>query len=219
MKKPLFAWFIFLSFNLVAYPQATKPISVNFKNSKEIFERYSVLKSDKKIKHGEYIAYFKSTDFSRLSTHDHDYFVRIKGNFSNGKKDGEWVEYSEPNIIKSKGSYLNDKKVGIWETAKENGQVIERYDYSNNKYLTPELKVNVNYPTSAAKKNIEGKVKIKYNILPDCWIIDVVILESLSPECDKAAIDAISRLGELSKKYKYPCEPGIQERTFKFSLL
>ncbi|MBK0402087.1 energy transducer TonB [Adhaeribacter sp. BT258] len=218
MKQSLFVWFILLSCNFVALPQATKHVIVKFKGSKEVFESYSVLKSNKNIKHGEYVAYFKPTDFNHSHPENLDFFIRIRGNFLNGKKNGEWVEYSEPSIIKSKGNYQKDKKIGVWKTRRENGQVIERYDYTNKKYLNPEIRADINYPETAAKKNIEGKVKIGYKIQPDCLITDILIIKSLSPECDKAAIDAITRLGEYSKKYGYPCEPGAQERTFNFSI-
>lgn len=43
----------------LCYGQKVKRITVKFTKSKQISQYYFVLKSDKKIKHGEYVSYFR----------------------------------------------------------------------------------------------------------------------------------------------------------------
>jgi TonB family protein len=194
---------------------------VKFKGSNEISESYSVLKSDKEIKHGEYIAYFKASDFNYSFPDKPDYLVRLKGNFLYGKKNGEWIEFIRPLAIKLKGNYLNDKKVGIWETIKEDGQVIitERYDFDNKKKLDPLFNANVTYPEKARKEGIEGVVMVKYKINKDCTVQDIIVTKSLSPECDQEVIKLIKKLEQLSIKYGMTCEEKTGQQVVPFRLL
>ena len=40
--------------------------------------------------------------------------LRGKGNYKNGKKEGEWVEYYHNGQLFWKGTYRNGKKEGLW---------------------------------------------------------------------------------------------------------
>lgn len=50
---------------------------------------------------------------------------------------------------------------------------------------------NLNYPESARKAGIEGRVVVYANISRDGNVIDTKISESVSTDCDAAAINAI----------------------------
>lgn len=169
-----------------------------------------------------------------------DEYIKQKGEYLNGKKVGKWVENAT--FSKSqKGEYVNDKKVGIWNTfyngektasfdhdtnkkigvwliRKENGKVLERYDYDNNIQLQPIIRFNISYPNIAKENEIQGIVKISYQINSDCSIDNIIVIKSLSSECDKAAIDAVKKYGELFKIYGNNCEDKNEEKEFNFKL-
>lgn len=208
-----------LSFTV--FSQEAKLITHKFNHSKQTAERYTVLKSNKQIRHGTYISYFRipeneykemKKDVLKLEA-----YVKQKGNYLNGKKDGEWVEYATPKILGSKGNYKEGQKTGVWETYKEQGQVINRYDHDSNKKLKPFIKANIVYPKRARKAGIQGTVMLKYRINSDCSIDNITVEKSVNPDCDKAAIDTIKKLGALSKKYDWECAQAelTQEITFK----
>lgn len=209
---------LFISFS--TFSQETKLKTIKFKGSKEVFERYTVLKLNKEIKHGPYVAYFKFSNFNYSFPDEPDYLVRLKGNYVQGKKDGEWVEYSRPFEIKTKGNYQSGKKVSVWETVKEDGQVIitERYDYENNKKLNPHFRANVSYPELAVKAGLEGEVIIGYKINKDCSVQDIKVIKSLSPECDQEVINLVKKVEQLSIKYKMDCEEKSEQYTIPFKI-
>jgi hypothetical protein len=211
---------ILSSINL--FSQETKLIEIKFYDSKQIQERYSVLKSNKQIKHGDYISYFRMTPdqarhlkegISKL-----EQFIRIKGAYKNGKKDGEWLEYDRLFSLKTKGKYLEDKKVGVWATTKENGQVIENYDHDLKKMLAPIISVNIGYPPRAREMGIKGgTVGYSYKINKDCTI-DVKITKSLNAEFDNHVIVTLKRKSELEMRYGLSCEEKVLTQDIVFKL-
>ena len=205
-----------------AFCQDTKPVTKKFNGSKQISEMYSVLKSDVQTKQGEYISYFQVTDYEykqiKKGTHKSDGYIKQKGNYKNGNKDGEWVEYSRPYELKTKGNYKNDKKVGIWLTSKEQGKVFERFDYDNNKKLSPIIHINPTYPRSAVESELEGTVTVSFQTHIDCSITDITVTKSLSVDCDRTAIESIKKYEELFKKYGVDCEEKTERQEIKFVL-
>ncbi len=226
------------------YSQEVKRIVVKFHKSKQISQSYYVLKSDKKIKHGEYVSYFrlynKDLKLAENKTTNFDEYIRHKGKYHYGKKEGEWIE-NISSSKKQKGKYINgekigvwnifyngekissfdhdnNKKIGIWLTRKENGKVYERYDFDNNIQLQPLIRVNISYPNIASENGIQGTVKIKYHINSDCSIDNIIVIQSLSTECDQETINSMKKYGELFKKYSTNCEDKYEEKEFNFKL-
>lgn len=219
-----FLMFFSLFWTLTAICQETKLIHKKFHNSKQISENYTVLKSDKLTKHGEYISYFQTIKNKNLNKQirkgifQADEYIRLKGTYNNGKKDGEWIEYSKPRELKSKGNYDNNKKVGIWMTSKEKGKVFERFDFDNNTKLSPIIHVNTKYPGSALESGIQGTVIISFQTHKDCSISDIEVVKNLSADCDKAAIETMKEVGVLFKKYEFNCEEKTENIEIKFIL-
>lgn len=58
-------------------------------------------------------------------------FSKYEGNYSNGKKNGEWILYLSNGQIIEKGKYINDKKSGIWVHYYDNGKIRSIYNYRN----------------------------------------------------------------------------------------
>jgi antitoxin component YwqK of YwqJK toxin-antitoxin module len=78
------------------------------KNRDTYYEEYTVLQSDKKIKHGNYTMLKRPL----LGTW---YSIETIGNYSNGQKDGYWETYYEgDNNIKDKGFYKNGLRDSVW---------------------------------------------------------------------------------------------------------
>jgi antitoxin component YwqK of YwqJK toxin-antitoxin module len=55
--------------------------------------------------------------------------LRSEGEYSNGKKQGEWIYYYPTGQIESRGSYVNDKADGLWEYFYEDGAVSRSGDF------------------------------------------------------------------------------------------
>jgi antitoxin component YwqK of YwqJK toxin-antitoxin module len=98
--------------------QATQLIEKKFKGSKQISECYYVLKSEVNKKHGEYILYFKlnEEDFKKFKKGylNMDDYVKEKGTYIEGKKNGKWIEFSKPSVTKAIGEYKDGEKEGEW---------------------------------------------------------------------------------------------------------
>jgi len=217
----IFHTLLLILFSCAVFSQETKPITQKFHHSKQNAERYTVLKSNKQIKHGAYISYFRipENEFKKIKKDvlKLENYIKQKGCYQHGKKQGEWVEYIEPNVLSSKGHYAEDQKTGIWETYKEKGQVVERYDHDTNKKLRPLIKVYITYPKRAREAGIQGTVLLKYRMNSDCSIDNIIVEKSVNPDCDNASIDTIKKLGAFSKKYDWECAQVelTQEITFK----
>ncbi len=69
-------------------------------------EEYSVLKENKKIKHGGYIKY-KVHPLDNRS-------LLIIGQFKNDKKEGKWYYLNEKGYLKRVGEFHDNKKHGFW---------------------------------------------------------------------------------------------------------
>jgi len=106
-----------------AFGQATKEVTKKYKNP-WYTEKYSVLKSDKKVKHG---------NFQKLGYED---CLVIDGYFDKGKKDSLWTNYYwRSKQIEKQGLYKNDKRIGEWKFYSSDGTLIQTYDYTNQKIV------------------------------------------------------------------------------------
>lgn len=83
--------------------------------------KFYVLKSDRTTKHGEY----------KIKAHIGK-TILVSGNYSNGKKNGDWVErYTfERRNLKQVGKYKEDKKIGEWSYYDIKGNIVQIYDHS-----------------------------------------------------------------------------------------
>ncbi len=88
----------------LTYSQLTTVVT---KDKDDYYEEYSVLQTDKKVKHGSYIKLKKGFLGG--------YSLMTVGNYANGQKDGYWENYyAKSNNIKEKGFYKNDLRDSIW---------------------------------------------------------------------------------------------------------
>ncbi len=213
---------VLLHFSATA--QATKRIVKEFPRSKQISEHYTVLKSNKAIKHGDYVAYFsfnkEQAQFIKQGRDSLEHYIKQRGTYINGKKHGEWLEYSQPGILYSRGTYAQGQKVGIWATSKANGEVVARYDYTTRQKLVPEIKIALNYPRKVREGNIQGIVVIQYQLQTDCSITDLKVIKSLTAECDQEATRTVLKYYKYLQEYGPPlgCEAKTDIFKVRFQL-
>jgi len=228
MKKK-FTLILFILVTTFCFGQKIKRKIEYFPKSKKVAKLYTVLKKNKNIKHGEFTSYFKSSNT-----------IKEQGNYLNNKKDGYWIEWTNPSKMQ-KGNYLNGKKIGIWEMHykkqklfsfdydlnkkigierkfQENGKVIERFDHDKNESLPALIKFNITYPVDAIENKIEGVVKYSYKINTNCEIEEFKIVESLSETCDKSVIDAFEKYAIYFEKYNSNCTEESIIKKINFNL-
>ena len=100
----ILVFLILLAYHNNVYGQQTILIT---KDRDNYYEEYSVLKSDKKIRHGRCLKLSKPLLGG--------YSFELVGNYSDGLKDGYWETYYENiNNIRDKGFYKNDIMDSIW---------------------------------------------------------------------------------------------------------
>ena len=221
--KHLLTILLFIFVTELIFCQETKLIEIKFYKSKQISETYSVLISNESIKNGQYISYFEMSDDEKKDVKREfknlDFFIKQKGNYKNGKREGEWIEFSQPNVIKTIGNYTNGVKTGIWKIYHLNGNVIEQYDYDRKIKLQPiTVGENIKYPPKSRELEIEGDVTVKFKINNDCTISNIEIVSGLNEECDNEVIKSIQKLGQLLTKYGANCESKIETRVVSFKL-
>lgn len=76
------------------------------KVSGNYLEEYTVLKEDKKIRHGQYIKY-------RIDILDNK-SISVIGQFNSGKKIGNWFYFYPNGQLEIEGRFENDQKEGLW---------------------------------------------------------------------------------------------------------
>jgi hypothetical protein len=221
--KVIFTNLIFFFSYVLTFAQTTEKV-VKYFSSKQISEQYNVLKSDKTTRNGEYITYFAvpflvlkevKNDTSKLND-----YIKIKGFYENGKKQGVWTEYAAKYIKKSKGNYELGKKIGIWETYQENGFVVECFDYDKNEKLEPLFFLpHIPYPQKSRFSGVEGKVTLSYAVNSDCTISNIKIIKSLNEECDNAVLQIFNKsIALFYPKYNFNCQPKTQSLDVNFTL-
>lgn len=223
MKYYLPAFFILLSFNLLA--QETKKVTqeISLSNNKAVFD---VLKSNPSVKNGLY-----------SETNIYNKQLRLTGYYKNNEKDSIWTHYASGEKIIAQGSYKNDKKYGVWEYFNNDGELKSKYDFNSGKFIffskaiTDLLKTNsiknriingtdtllavldrpimysdgdekvmmtltnnIKYPAKARESNITGKVVIAFTIDTNGRAINYRVKKSLGYGCDEEVIRCLQLL-------------------------
>lgn len=103
--------------------------------------------------------------------------------------------------------YTRDK-----ESVHENVHEKKEEDFVNASYpggvesLQQDLARNIVYPAIAQEQGIQGKVLVRFTVMTDGSISDITVEQSLSKECDQAAIEAVRKLSKFipGKKQGHP---------------
>lgn len=209
---------------LRAFAQDAKLVIKNFPHSRQISERYYVLRSNPSLKHGDYVSYFPldKTQYKSVKKFPDslEHYIRKHGAYVNGKKHGPWIEYDRPGVLYTSGTYDMVKKTGVWTTSRENGEVLEKFDHDTRQKLTPEIRIPFFYPPKAREAGAEGTVIVEFQVQSDCVISQVKVVQSVHPDCDKAATQKLLKYDRYLKTYGPPqtCEPKIETFRVVFKL-
>lgn len=209
---------------LPALGQETQTVTRKQGRPKQVTEIYSVLRSGKTIRHGPYTAYFNlSQDQRRAVRKGQDslaQYIRQRGAYFQGKKHGDWVEFSRPGALLTKGRYELGKKTGIWLTSKEGGEVIERYDHSTGQKLPPEINFRIPYPPLAREMGIQGEIAVRYRVSADCSLTEVEVVQGHSVLLKQEAVRAVQKFHRYQKQYgpTSGCEPRSDTVKVSFRL-
>ncbi len=199
--------------------QETKRYTRGFTRSSQVSQSYYALKSNKHVMHGDYVRYFrvptKHYKTIRNIPDSLEHYVWQRGVYANGKKHGEWIEFSSPGKLYSKGAYDQGKQTGVWTTNRENGEVLERFDHTTRQKLLPEIRISVAYPPKARTAGIQGEVLIQYRLQADCSISDLQVIHSLSAECDQEATRKLQKYFRYLKTYGPAQACEVKTDTFK----
>lgn len=122
------------------------------------------------------------------------------GKFMNGKRMGEWIGYYKNGDLYYKEVYKEGKLV-FGQSFDENGN---RFEYKEVEVL-PEfiggynamfrfLGSSTNYPKDAVKKNITGRVTVRFSVEKDGSISNVIVLRPVYPSLDEEAVRVIKAM-------------------------
>ncbi len=98
-------------------------VTTEYAATESVKEKYSVLRSNPKVKHGQYTLY---TDKGQLLE---------KGDYSDNLKGGIWEEYYTSGQLKSRGNYVHGVKVGQWDHYFGDGRLYEKFDLDKKRAL------------------------------------------------------------------------------------
>lgn len=198
-----------------------KEIITYHTDTKQIKEKYTVLKSDNKTKHGYYISFFKD-NFKRPNGNADLIFE--KGEYTYGMRTGKWEIYKmnkcgnnceSYGIEHMKGEYKNNKKAGIWEIVKEEGQITEHFDFDNNKII--DVKFNESFHTTSGDGSKE--IIVEYQLDSTCTLTKISILKGFFPEANNECLKIIKDKYRLLNKYGIKgdkCDGKIYTQIFKY---
>lgn len=138
----------------------------------------------------------KGTGKVEIRSAGKDLFV---GNYLNGVKNGDWIEYVLADSVTYKETYKSGTLIK-GERISANGS-ISHYNTMN---VLPEFKggisalgtfiyKNLSYPQVAKNRNIRGRVLIKFVINEDGDLIDAEPVIGIGGGCDEAALEVINR--------------------------
>ena len=188
-------------------------------NRLQMSGHYSSLDDSDGIRDGHFVFYTDSG------------FIDCEGNYLNDSVIGEWRYYSNNSqllwytINYNNGaraeltSYYKNGKIKRKEFHDKNDKVISGkcYDEVGNEIAFTQFEImpkapydliqflvdNMHYPKKARKQNITGRVVTKFVVDESGHIIDVEVVEHVSPELDAEAVRVISKMP--------PWSPGVRD--------
>jgi|GEM_PF-6458355 len=205
---PRYKHIVLLFLPIASLAQQRILVATTFLNSKEIKEKYYVLKKNQTIKDGPYVAYYSEKDIKPffpgpVNTND-SMRIMETGFYKSGIKDGIWIKYSTGHEVIAKEVYRNGRKAGIWQKLIENGRVLENYDYDKNKQLPYDL-YNMNFPVVYPEKEREngtsGIVKVFYRIDTIGRVKEFKILKGVSAGCDSEVVRQTRAMLDMFRQY------------------
>lgn len=180
---------LFCIYALLAFGQKTKVVTKKYENP-WYTEKYSVLKSDKSIKHGS---------FQKLR---YENCVVIDGYYKHGVQDSLWTTYYwRSKQIKKQGSFKDGVRIGKWNFYTSNGELTQTYNFTTKNV---EFSPTPSKPTKILQDGIEtSKVLISR---PSFIGSSIELYDYITPE-----------QMEMSKSGEYDLKTGMVAISFYIS--
>ncbi len=165
--------------------------------NKETHESYYVLKSDKNIKHGEYIKY----GFN-------DKVILLKGFYKMNKKDSIWEGFNTNGKLDIKYDYTNSKliyykvykkdSINSFDNLTEKDTILNRPPIFSGAIglIIPTVFENIKYPESAKENGISGQVIVTFKIDKNGKMSDFHVDNPLGYGLDEEAIRVLKLIPE-----------------------
>lgn len=176
----------------VAFGQELKSVT---KNAYGFKEEYTVLASDKKVKHGDYKRYSLKNQLT------------IEGKYDNNQKIGEWKFFVNGELEQtfdfSTKQLKFSKTVNEPYIIEENGTQQEKILDTPPMYLGSKVRLNeelnkvMRYPEQARRMGVEGLVAASVWITPN-GEIETKIIKGILNECDN---ELLKGLGKIDKDW------------------
>ena len=188
MKQLTFAILTLLSFHL-ANGQETKSVT---KKSSGFREEFSILATDKKVKHGLYKKY-----------EGKDQLI-IEGTYDNNEKIGEWKYYSKGQLEQTYDFTTKElkfsKKPEYSSKAVINGTIQDvQLDtppsfIGSKAGLNEELNKVMTYPYQALRMGVGGKVLASVWVTENDEVSEIKVIQGIMDECDKEVIKGLTKI-------------------------
>lgn len=188
MKQLTFAILTLLSFHLT-YGQETKAVT---KKSSGFREEFSILSTDKKVKHGLYKKYEGKDQ------------LLMEGVYESNKKVGEWKFYSKGQLEQTYDFTTKElkyvRKPEYSSKAVVNGTIQDVQLDTPPLYvgfkagLNEELNKVMTYPYQALRMAVEGKVLASVWVTDSGEVSDINIIQGIMDECDKEVITGLTKV-------------------------
>jgi hypothetical protein len=205
--------------------QSVKVILSYFPNSKQIREKYFVIKQSQDLRHGIYTLYYKINESIYLKLQNKDSStIKERGVYSYGFMVNNWNEYYPPKVttdkvllgpLKQKGQYIANLKSGIWIQYKSNGEKskVDTFLFKpNENWMYGEL---YNYLViNKLNPKTECSVIVQYRLKEDCSIQDFKVIKSCGNGIDECLSEYFLRRFHL-KGYVF-CNNSTYKDTITF---
>jgi TonB family protein len=155
-------------------------------------EEYTLLASDKKIKHGDYKKYRSDGTQSWSGKIDNNTRVGDWSYFENGKLD-QTYNYDTKSVTfqgksKDPSFIFTDNKIQLADLDSSPGYVGSKIG------LTDELNKVVKYPIEARRMGIEGKIILGIWINQDGTIGNIELSRGIKAGCDEEIMEALKKI-------------------------
>lgn len=173
----------------LAYGQETKPVN---KKSSGFREEYSVLATDKKVKHGYYKKYEGRNQ------------LIIEGTFDNNTKVGEWKFYNGGELEQTYDFTLKELKYAkkpdhafktvINGTTQDIQLDTPPLFIGSKTGLNDELNKVMTYPYQALRMGVEGQVLVSFWVNENGDISDIKVIKGITNECNNEVINGLNKI-------------------------
>ena len=140
-------------------------------------EVFNVLANDTSVRNGRYSKYYKDK-------------IIEKGWYRDNAKVGEWMYFSLNSIFEYKYNFDTNKLLAVSGKSSQELSVKTPCLYKGSP-LIPYLYIvtNLQYPTKAREKNIQGKIVLALKVNEDGEVYALYLSEKLDPLLDSAVIE------------------------------